>query len=102
MGNWNNKSGVPCDDLCASFECGCLGDKTWKERHAKGVPVKLYMTDEDFNKRMAWYELDTEFDDNMHLISGDDEPYVYALTETADVAGSFCNFRYKEKGGSHE
>lgn len=77
---------------------------TWKERHAKGVPVKLYMTDEDQYKRMAWYDLDTENDDNMHLIDTDDNPYVFAFTAEMDVAAKFCTFHYKQswldkKGG---
>jgi hypothetical protein len=83
--------------------------RTWKERHAKGVPVKLYMTDVDEDKRMAWYDLDTETDDNMHMIDGDDNICVYALTgkDTDErIIATFCNFRYKQswldkKGGDN-
>lgn len=68
---------------------------TWKERHAKGVPVKVYMTESYENKRMYWYDLDSENDYNLHLINFDDDPHVLGLNEDGDAVVNFCNFRYK-------
>lgn len=83
-----------------------MRSRTWKERHAKGVPVKLSLdTQEEYNKRMQWYDLDGENDS--HLID-DVSPYVVVFASPFyKKSGSFRNFRYKpewleKKGGSHE
>lgn len=73
-----------------------FGDPTWKERHAKGVPVKMDQSEwmDECGKVMPsvsdilpWYGY------HRHPIEG-------SITITTDylsgkVAGSFCNFRYK-------
>lgn len=79
-----------------SHEFASWGDVTWKERHAKGVPVKMDQSEwmEECGKVMPsvsdilpWYGY------HRHPIEG-------SITITTDylsgkVAGSFCNFRYK-------
>jgi hypothetical protein len=72
------------------------GDPTWKERNAKGTPVKIPLDSNDgFNKRIQWYSLDGELDS--HLID-DDSPYVVVFgSQSYRKSGRFCNFRYKQK-----
>jgi hypothetical protein len=83
-----------------------LGDPFWKERHAKGVPVKMRWTDLDkFLAKIAGRERYA-----LYGISGNDlnkggDPYAVVMAE--GLRASFCNFRYKQswldkKGGERE
>lgn len=83
--------------------------RTWKERHAKGVPVKL-------NARQAieWNNLSHVDGPVNYFYTWDrltDEPVIW-ITDDHDYPGptgpdaTFCNFRYKpewleKKGGNH-
>lgn len=65
------------------------GDPTWKERHAKGVPVKI--TSEEGHKK--WYALDPErnWQEGDHVVRKDNPVVEIGWP----VIATFCNFRYK-------
>lgn len=71
------------------INCG-LGDGTWKERHAKGVPVK--MTTSDFFTCMRSSARISGLDRN---IDSAGNPLVVCVDWQYSRIATFCNFRYK-------
>lgn len=70
--------------------------RTWKERHAKGVPVKI-LSQEDHD---SWYQLDTDkWYEGDHIVQLDNPVVrIYNFPMSAglwDRVASFRNFRYK-------
>lgn len=66
--------------------------RTWKERHAKGVPVKKKNLDDV----CAWYNLDAFEGD--HQFDSDENPIsavCHIHKAVWRVGATFCNFRYK-------
>lgn len=73
-----------------------IDDPTWKERHAKGVPVKI-LSQEDHD---SWYQLDTDkWYEGDHIVQFDNPVVrIYNFPMSAglwDRVASFRNFRYK-------
>lgn len=74
-----------------------MGDRTWKERHAKGVE----MVKRSHNDVIKWYDLDYKngsWTDGDHQFNADGTPIIEVISIQNDVwrvAATFCNFRYK-------
>ncbi len=67
----------------------------WKERHAKGTPVKM--------EYQQWKQiiLTTPHIQNTNRRHNHNEVWVECKGDDDVVVATFCNFRYKEKGGEN-
>jgi hypothetical protein len=81
------------------------GDPTWKERHAKGVPVKMSLSE------WRTCHSKTKFPKNHHPARTEGTGEIIIWVEDwddfdSDESVQFCNFRYKQswlekKGGNY-